>query len=167
MGLPKDVFDRVRARRTQLGLAIRVTVAATAAYAIATALHLLLPLWAVLTSLIVTQLSVGRSLKATRDYVLGTIGGAPAPARNASAAERRKRTIAALTSASGAASRICTSAGNGTTVERPIITTSWRSRKIVRSRGPVSGPPDSRAERSRSASAPMVFMPTVAVPIPS
>jgi uncharacterized membrane protein YccC len=76
MGLPKDVFDRVRARRTQLGLAIRVTVAATAAYAIATALHLLLPLWAVLTSLIVTQLSVGRSLKATRDYVLGTIGGA-------------------------------------------------------------------------------------------
>jgi uncharacterized membrane protein YccC len=43
---------------------------------IATALHLLLPLWAVLTSLIVTQMSVGRSLKATRDYMLGTIGGA-------------------------------------------------------------------------------------------
>ncbi|BAR56795.1 hypothetical protein NK6_3619 [Bradyrhizobium diazoefficiens] len=57
-------------------MAIRVTVAAVAAYAIATALHLLLPLWAVLTSLIVTQMSVGRSLKATRDYVLGTIGGA-------------------------------------------------------------------------------------------
>jgi uncharacterized membrane protein YccC len=72
----KELFDRVRPRRTQLGLAIRVTVAATAAYAIATALHLLLPLWAVLTSLIVTQMSVGRSLKATRDYMLGTIGGA-------------------------------------------------------------------------------------------
>jgi len=70
------MFDRIRSRRTQLGLAIRVTVAAVAAYAIATALHLLLPLWAVLTSLIVTQMSVGRSLKATRDYVLGTIGGA-------------------------------------------------------------------------------------------
>ncbi|MBR1176807.1 FUSC family protein [Bradyrhizobium sp. KB893862 SZCCT0404] len=76
MAFAGKVFERVRARRTQLGLAIRVTVAATAAYAIATALHLLLPLWAVLTSLIVTQLSVGRSLKATRDYVLGTIGGA-------------------------------------------------------------------------------------------
>lgn len=72
----KEMFDRIRSRRTQLGLAIRVTVAATAAYAIATALHLLLPLWAVLTSLIVTQMSVGRSLKATRDYMLGTIGGA-------------------------------------------------------------------------------------------
>ena len=76
MAFAGKVFERVRARRTQLGLAIRATVAATAAYAIATALHLLLPLWAVLTSLIVTQLSVGRSLKATRDYVLGTIGGA-------------------------------------------------------------------------------------------
>ena len=52
------------------------TVAAVAAYAIAIALHLMLPLWAVLTSLIVTQMSVGRSLKATRDYMLGTIGGA-------------------------------------------------------------------------------------------
>ena len=45
-------------------------------FAIATALHLRLPLWAVLTSLIVTQMSVGRSLKATRDYMFGTVGGA-------------------------------------------------------------------------------------------
>jgi uncharacterized membrane protein YccC len=33
-------------------------------------------LWAVLTAIIVTQMSVGRSLKATRDYLIGTIGGA-------------------------------------------------------------------------------------------
>lgn len=72
----KRLLDRMRSRRTQLALAIRVTVAAAAAYAVATALHLLLPLWAVLTALIVTQMSVGRSLKATRDYMLGTIGGA-------------------------------------------------------------------------------------------
>jgi hypothetical protein len=39
-------------------------------------LNLMLPLWAVLTSLIVTQMSVGRSLKATRDYMFGTVGGA-------------------------------------------------------------------------------------------
>jgi hypothetical protein len=72
----KRMFDRFRARKTQLALAVRIAVAAVAAYAIAVALHLMLPLWAVLTSLIVTQMSVGRSLKATRDYMLGTIGGA-------------------------------------------------------------------------------------------
>src|SRR3954464_13372143 len=76
MAFAGELFDRVWARKTQLGLAVRVTVAATGAYALATALHLLLPLWAVLTSIIVTQMSVGRSLKATRDYMLGTIGGA-------------------------------------------------------------------------------------------
>ncbi len=76
MALPKRLFLRLRSRKTQLALAVRVTVAAIVAFAIATALHLMLPLWAVLTSLIVTQMSVGRSLKATRDYMFGTIGGA-------------------------------------------------------------------------------------------
>jgi uncharacterized membrane protein YccC len=76
MALSKQMFDRFWARKTQLALAVRIAAAAVAAYAIAVALHLLLPLWAVLTSLIVTQMSVGRSLKATRDYMLGTIGGA-------------------------------------------------------------------------------------------
>jgi hypothetical protein len=76
MALLKRLLDRMRSRKIQLALAIRITIAATAAYAVASALHLLLPLWAVLTSLIVTQMSVGRSLKATRDYMLGTIGGA-------------------------------------------------------------------------------------------
>src|SRR5438270_11710682 len=66
----------IRSRKAQLALALRVTVAAAAAFTVATALHLRLPLWAVLTSLIVTQMSVGRSLKATRDYMLGTVGGA-------------------------------------------------------------------------------------------
>jgi Fusaric acid resistance protein-like len=72
----KSMLRPIRARKAQLALAIRVTVAAVGAYAIATALHLMLPLWAVLTSLIVTQMSVGRSLKVTRDYMLGTVGGA-------------------------------------------------------------------------------------------
>ena len=75
-GFLKRVAGRLRSRRTQLALAVRVTVAAVVAYTIANALHLTLPLWAVLTSLIVTQMSVGRSLKATTDYMLGTIGGA-------------------------------------------------------------------------------------------
>ena len=63
-------------RRVELGLGIRVTVAAMSALVIALACGLKLPLWAVLTSLIVTQMSVGRSLKATRDYLIGTLGGA-------------------------------------------------------------------------------------------
>jgi uncharacterized membrane protein YccC len=63
-------------RKVELGLSIRVTVAAMGALAAALAFGLKLPLWAVLTSIIVTQMSVGRSLKATRDYLLGTIGGA-------------------------------------------------------------------------------------------
>lgn len=76
MTTSKRMFGALWARKTQLALAVRIAVAAVAAYAIAVALNLMLPLWAVLTSLIVTQMSVGRSLKATRDYMLGTIGGA-------------------------------------------------------------------------------------------
>jgi uncharacterized membrane protein YccC len=76
MTLTKRMLGSLRGRKTQLALAVRLAIAAVAAYAIARALHLMLPLWAVLTSLIVTQMSVGRSLKATRDYMVGTIGGA-------------------------------------------------------------------------------------------
>lgn len=67
---------RLWSRKVEMGLGIRVTAAAFAALVVAIALHLRLPLWAVLTSIIVTQMSVGRSLKATRDYLIGTIGGA-------------------------------------------------------------------------------------------
>jgi hypothetical protein len=76
MAFAKRMLGSLRGYKTQLALAVRLAIAAVAAYAIARALHLMLPLWAVLTSLIVTQMSVGRSLKATRDYMLGTIGGA-------------------------------------------------------------------------------------------
>jgi uncharacterized membrane protein YccC len=76
MAFLKRTVARLKARKVELGLTVRVTVAALGALAIAMALGLKLPLWAVLTSLIVTQMSVGRSLKATRDYLVGTIGGA-------------------------------------------------------------------------------------------
>ncbi len=66
----------VRHRRAQLALSIRVTIAALASLALAQLLQLPLPLWAVLTAVIVTQMSVGRSLKATFDYLVGTLGGA-------------------------------------------------------------------------------------------
>src|ERR1700753_1751242 len=61
--------------RLQLILALRVTVAALSALAVAQALHLRLPLWAVLTSRIVTQMSLGRSLKVAGDYLMGTLAG--------------------------------------------------------------------------------------------
>src|SRR5271170_5811976 len=73
---PNRLFALVRSRKAQFGHAVRVTVAASGALVISAALGLKLPLWAVLTSLIVTQMSVGRSLKATRDYLVGTVGGA-------------------------------------------------------------------------------------------
>jgi uncharacterized membrane protein YccC len=68
---------RALAHRHQLRLilAVRVTVSALSAFVLAQALHLRLPLWAVLTSLIVTQMSLGRSLKVASDYLLGTFLG--------------------------------------------------------------------------------------------
>jgi hypothetical protein len=76
IGFFKTIAAWLRSRKVQLGLGVRVTVAAMGALAIALAFGLKLPLWAVLTSIIVTQMSVGRSLKATRDYLIGTLGGA-------------------------------------------------------------------------------------------
>src|SRR3954452_8290680 len=72
----KRLIVLLRSRKVELGLGVRVTVAAFGALAIATAAGLKLPLWAVLTAIIVTQMSVGRSLKVTRDYLVGTVGGA-------------------------------------------------------------------------------------------
>ncbi len=56
--------------------ALRVTVAAGLALAVSWLLALRIPLWVVLTALIVTQTSLGRSLKTTLDYFLGTLCGA-------------------------------------------------------------------------------------------
>ena len=67
---------RATPRRVHLALGLRVTVAAMLALVAAQLLGLPLPLWAVLTAVIVTQMSVGRSLKATGDYLVGTLGGA-------------------------------------------------------------------------------------------
>jgi uncharacterized membrane protein YccC len=66
----------VHRQRAQLALALRVTVAALVALALTQWLGLALPLWAALTAIIATQISVGRSLRATIDYFGGTLGGA-------------------------------------------------------------------------------------------
>jgi uncharacterized membrane protein YccC len=56
-------------------LAFRLTAAALLALWLADRLKVALPLWSVLTALVVTQISLGRSWKATLDYFAGTIGG--------------------------------------------------------------------------------------------
>ena len=63
-------------RDAQWRLALRVTISAVVTLAVAQTLQLHVPLWAVLTAIILTQLSVGRSLGATADYFVGTIGAA-------------------------------------------------------------------------------------------
>jgi uncharacterized membrane protein YccC len=63
--------------RAQLRFCLRMTAAALLAFALAQIWNIPLNgLWAVLTAVVVTQMSVGGSLRATTEYVLGTIGGA-------------------------------------------------------------------------------------------
>lgn len=62
--------------RAQLALGARITTSAVATLGIGHLLGTPMILWAVLTAVILTQMSVGRSIKATIDYSLGTLGGA-------------------------------------------------------------------------------------------
>ncbi len=73
--LVTNIRALARRYRTQLILALRVTVSALSSLALAQWMHLRLPLWAVLTSLIVTQMSLGRSIKVATDYLTGTLAG--------------------------------------------------------------------------------------------
>ena len=66
----------LRRHKARLGLFLRVITSALLSLEAARCLNLPMPLWAVLTAIIVTQISVGRSLKASLDYLSGTIGGA-------------------------------------------------------------------------------------------
>jgi uncharacterized membrane protein YccC len=62
--------------RGQLALSLRVTVAAVLGLTLSLLLNVPLPLWTVLTAVILTQVTFGRSVKATIDYVIGTLCGA-------------------------------------------------------------------------------------------
>src|SRR5262249_12791514 len=62
--------------RAQLSHAVRVATVAVLSLMLSQLLHLPLPLWPVLTGIILTQVSFGRSLKVTVDYLAGTLGGA-------------------------------------------------------------------------------------------
>jgi uncharacterized membrane protein YccC len=66
---------RLGERRAQLRQCLRVIVAAVLAFYVSELLHLPWALWAVLTAVVMTQTSVGKSLIATIDYMIGTLGG--------------------------------------------------------------------------------------------
>jgi uncharacterized membrane protein YccC len=53
-----------------------VTISAVLTFVTAQLMNLAVALWAVLTAVILTQLSVGRSIKATTDYFTATVGAA-------------------------------------------------------------------------------------------
>jgi uncharacterized membrane protein YccC len=72
----RSLRTQVLERRAQFSFSVRVTTAAVSSFILSHLLHLPVPLWAVLTAVILTQVSFGRSLKATIDYMAGTIGGA-------------------------------------------------------------------------------------------
>jgi uncharacterized membrane protein YccC len=67
-------IDWHRLRRAAT-LAFRLTAAAVLALWLSHRIGVALPLWSVLTALIVTQVSLGRSLKVTLDYFAATMGG--------------------------------------------------------------------------------------------
>jgi len=73
---PSSVFDRLARYRLEAGLTVRISAAGLITFAVAHLLGLTQIYWAVLTAVIVTQASVGGSLKAMLDRFVGTIGGA-------------------------------------------------------------------------------------------
>lgn len=75
MGAPPNITKRLREARGELRLAARTTFAALITFALAHLLALPQGFWAVLTSVIVMQASVGGSLKASLDRIVGTAAG--------------------------------------------------------------------------------------------
>lgn len=71
-----SLLGLLRERRAEFALALRVTVAAVLSFVVSKVLHVPLPLWTVLTAVILTQATFGSSLKATIDYLAGTFFGA-------------------------------------------------------------------------------------------
>ena len=72
----RSLSTQILERRAHLARSLRVTIAALLAFAVSNLLSLRLPLWTVLTAMILTQANFGRSVKATVDYLAGTVGGA-------------------------------------------------------------------------------------------
>lgn len=71
-----NVRRYVRPSRAQFRFALRVALATLLAFALAQVLTIPSQgLWVILTSVLVTQMSVGASIRATAEFVVGTLGG--------------------------------------------------------------------------------------------
>jgi uncharacterized membrane protein YccC len=67
----------LRASRPRWRFCVRMTASGLAAFAVSQALHIPLNgLWMILTAIVVTQMSAGGSVRATLEYIIGTVGGA-------------------------------------------------------------------------------------------
>jgi hypothetical protein len=68
---------RLGAYRPQLRFCLRMTASALVAFAVVQVLTIPLHgLWVIVTAVVVTQMSTGGSLRATLEYIIGTVGGA-------------------------------------------------------------------------------------------
>jgi uncharacterized membrane protein YccC len=76
-----SIWHRIRALlrvyNPRWRFAARMTASGLVAYAVANILHVPLNgLWVIITAIVVTQMSAGGSLRATAEYIIGTVGGA-------------------------------------------------------------------------------------------
>jgi hypothetical protein len=87
LGIAFAIMDRLsiwpricalaRSTKSRWRFAARVTASGLLGYAAANAMHLPLQgLWMILTAIVVTQASAGGSVRATLQYIIGTVGGA-------------------------------------------------------------------------------------------
>jgi uncharacterized membrane protein YccC len=76
--LATTIVSIVRRNRTHVRLAVRMTAVALITYFVGDLLGLQQSQWAVLTSIIVMQVSIGASIEAMLDRFTGSLGGAVA-----------------------------------------------------------------------------------------
>jgi uncharacterized membrane protein YccC len=73
----KQVRRLIRTHGVQLRFCLRMTASGLTAFAVAKALNIPLQgLWVIVTAIVVTQMSAGGSMRATLEYIVGTVGGA-------------------------------------------------------------------------------------------
>lgn len=72
-----NIHTQIATYRPQWRFCLRMTASGLIAFAVGQFLHVPLQgLWMILTAIVVTQASAGGSLRATLEYVVGTVGGA-------------------------------------------------------------------------------------------
>jgi hypothetical protein len=75
--LSQRLVGLLRASKPRWRFCVRMTASGLTAFALAQVLHLPLQgLWMILTAIVVTQMSAGGSVRATLEYIIGTVGGA-------------------------------------------------------------------------------------------